>query len=59
MIYRNNHQHFYSSHQGEEAAICCGDEETDLERNGALLTDAPRAPDRGEGTFTFSPLNWT
>ncbi len=33
--------------------------ETDLERNGALLTDAPRAPDRGEGTFTFSPLNWT
>lgn len=36
------------------------DEETDLERNGtALLTDVPLAPDRGEGTSTFSPLNRT
>ncbi len=34
------------------------DEETGLERNGtALLTDVPLAPDRGEGTSTFSPLN--
>ncbi len=36
------------------------DEETGLERNGAaLLTDVPLAPDKGEETSTFSPLNRT